>query len=89
MYDVQGLQLILPVAEIHLLVWTQSDTGALLIYAETCVSSGFGRLSGSGLLSRCFLSKVMRIFCMCKANEILIIVCEQWESYATMNLSGF
>ena len=46
MSDVQGLKMILPVAEIHLLVWTESDTGALLIYAETCMSTGSLELSG-------------------------------------------
>lgn len=49
MYDVWGLKLILPVAEIHLLVWTESDRRALLIYAETCMSTGSLKLSGSGL----------------------------------------
>lgn len=51
MYDVYGLKIILPVAEIHLLVSTESDTGALLIYAETCMSTGSLELSGSGLYS--------------------------------------
>lgn len=46
--DVQGLEGIYPVAGIHLPVWSESDSGALLIYAETCVSTGTLEFSGGG-----------------------------------------
>lgn len=54
--DVQGLERIFPVAGIHLLVWSESDSGALLIYAETCTSTGTLEFSGGGESS---LSEVM------------------------------
>lgn len=46
--DGQGLERIFLVAGIHLLVWSESDSGAFLIYAETCVSTGTLEFSGSG-----------------------------------------
>lgn len=45
---VQGLERICPVAGIHLHVCSGSDSGALLIYAETRMSTGTLEFSGGG-----------------------------------------
>lgn len=75
--------MIFPVAEIHLLVWTESDTEALLIYAETCMSTGSLELTGlfsskyfPSITKLCSLSELMRICSVFKDNLSVQTVCE-------------
>lgn len=49
MHNAWGLSQILPVDENHLPVWTESDIGALVMYAETCKHTGSGEHGSSSL----------------------------------------
>lgn len=49
MHNAWGLSQILPVDENHLPVWTESDIGALVMYAGTCKHTGSGEHGSSSL----------------------------------------